>query len=97
RLFDQCGRPFGCDTVYQDDEGSVLIAAGGTIALLDDRELARFADQSEALARTTRSEVPMRFRFNPDPTPYRLALCAPRAVVGRGLKPPTTPWRVSLR
>src|SRR2546426_9738724 len=54
RLFDQCGRPFGCDTIYQDDEGSVLIAAGGKIALLDDRELARFADQAEPLARIAR-------------------------------------------
>jgi len=69
RLFDQCGRPFGCDTIYQDDEGSVLIAAGGKIALLDDRELARFADQAEALARITRSEVPLRFGFIPDPKP----------------------------
>ncbi len=69
RLFDHCGRPFGCDTIYQDDEGSVLIAAGGKIALLDDRELARFADQPEALARIARSEVPMRFRFIPDPKP----------------------------
>jgi DUF2946 family protein len=69
RLFDQCGRPFGCDTIYQDDEGSVLIAAGGKIALLDDRELARFADQAESLARITRAEVPLRFRFIPEPKP----------------------------
>jgi DUF2946 family protein len=69
RLFDHCGRPFGCDTIYQDDEGSVLIAAGGNIALLDDRELARFADQAEALARITRAEVPLRFRFIPEPEP----------------------------
>jgi hypothetical protein len=69
RLFDHCGRPFGCDTIYQDDEGSVLISAGGTIALLDDRELARFADRAEALARITRAEVPLRFRFIPDPRP----------------------------
>jgi len=69
RLLDQCGRPFGCDTIYQDDEGSVLIAAGGRIALLDDRELARFADQAEPLARITRSEVPLRFGFIPEPKP----------------------------
>jgi len=69
RLFDQCGRPFGCDTIYQDDEGSVLIAAGGKIALLDDRELARFADQAEALPHITRSEVPLRFGFIPEPKP----------------------------
>ncbi len=69
RLFDQCGRPFGCGTIYQDDEGSVLIAAEGRVALLDDRELARFADRAESLARITRAEVPLRFGFIPEPKP----------------------------
>jgi len=69
RLFDHCGRPFGCDMIYQDDEGSVLIAAEGRVALLDDRELARFADRAESLARITRAEVPLRFGFIPEPKP----------------------------
>lgn len=66
-LRDHCGRPFAAEEVLQDDEGSVLVAGGGTVALLDDRDLARFAERAEELARIARSEVAQRFRFVPDP------------------------------
>ena len=66
-LFDHRGRPFSAGEIFQDDEGSVLIAGEGSIALLDDRELARFADRAGALQSITRAEVPARFGFVPDP------------------------------
>ncbi len=67
RLLDHCGRAYEGDTAYQDDEGSVLIAGARTIALLDDRDLARFAEGGEALPVLRRGEVPAKFRFEPDP------------------------------
>ena len=67
RLFDHCGRVFQGDAPFQDDEGSVLVPGAGTIALLDDRDLARFADQAEALPVIRRGEVAVRFGFVPDP------------------------------
>lgn len=67
RLVDQCGRPYEPETVYQDDEGSVLLAGGGTIALLDDRDLERYADRAAELPRIPKSEVAERFGFVPDP------------------------------
>ena len=43
-LFDHCGRPFAATSgALQDEEGSVLFAGAGTVALLDDRDLARIA------------------------------------------------------
>src|SRR5919106_6258007 len=44
RLVDHCGRPFVSRRAYQDDEGSVLLEGEGTVALLDDRDLVRFAE-----------------------------------------------------
>ena len=69
RLFDHCGNPYAAANCYQDDEGSVLITNGTTIALLDDRDLLRFADQADSLATLSRAEVPRRFGFRPDPGP----------------------------
>src|SRR3954462_2025684 len=43
-LCDHRGRPFAARAQYLDDEGSVLVAGEGTIALLDDRDLARYAE-----------------------------------------------------
>jgi hypothetical protein len=68
-LKDHCGRPFRPETAYLDDGGSVLIAGEGTVALLDDRDLARFADQAETLAPIAASEVPARYGFTPNPAP----------------------------
>jgi hypothetical protein len=62
-LVDHCGRPYEGNTPYQDEEGSVLIAAGRKIALLDDRDLARYADRADELARIAKVEVAARFGF----------------------------------
>ena len=67
RLFDHCGRPFACRSAYQDDEGSVLLEGEQGIALLDDRDLDRYAEQAELLPRIRRSEVASRFNFVSDP------------------------------
>jgi len=52
-----------------DDEGSVLIEGDGVIALLDDRDLARYADSEPSLQRITSTEITRRFRFVKDPKP----------------------------
>jgi len=63
RLFDQCGREVSAKETYVDDEGSVLVAGGGSVALLDDRDLARFAERAGELPRIARADVPQRFGF----------------------------------
>jgi len=68
-LVDHCGRPFAARANYVDDEGSVLLAGEAGIALLDDRDLLRFADSAKPLERVARTEVPERFGFVPDPRP----------------------------
>ena len=68
-LVDHCGRPFAARAAYLDDEGSVLMAGERGIALLDDRDLGRFAEAEPSLQRITRSEIPARFRFVPQPQP----------------------------
>lgn len=68
-LQDHCGRPFRGQTAYLDDEGSVLVAGEGTIALLDDRDLARVADRAESLVPIAAQEVPARYGFTRNPTP----------------------------
>lgn len=66
-LFDHCGRPVETLETYLDDEGSLLILGQRGIGLLDDRDLARFADAAEALPRLARSEVETRFGFVSNP------------------------------
>jgi hypothetical protein len=66
-LFDHCGRPFAPKNVFQDDEGSVLVEGERGIALLDDRDLERFADQADRLPTLPRAELERRFRFVSDP------------------------------
>ena len=66
-LVDQCGRPFTPKNTYLDDEGSVLIDGDGGIALLDDRDLERYADIGERLPRIARSAVAGRFGFVQEP------------------------------
>ena len=67
RLVDHRGEPFHPSHTYQDDEGSVLVAGEGKVALLDDRDLGRYAERAEELPRIPKSEVPERFGFVPDP------------------------------
>jgi len=67
RLFDHCGAPAEALETWLDDEGSVLIRASQGIGLLDDRDLARYADSGESLPRISRIDVPSRFSFVQDP------------------------------
>jgi Protein of unknown function (DUF2946) len=69
RLLDQRGRAFAAGEIYVDDEGSVLIAGEGSVALLDDRDLERFADGADKLRRIAAAEVARRFGFVADPAP----------------------------
>jgi hypothetical protein len=68
-LVDQRGRPFRARTLYVDDAGSVLADGEGTVALLDDRDLGRVADEAEAFATLRAAEVPRMFGFIADPSP----------------------------
>ena len=67
KLFDQCGREIEALETYLDDEGSVLISSRASVALLDDRDLARFADVGERLPRLAKSEIPSRFGYVAEP------------------------------
>ena len=66
-LFDQCGRAFSPREVFQDDEGSVLMSGEHGLALLDDRDLEKFAGQEDSLQRINRSDLEARFGFVADP------------------------------
>ncbi len=68
RLFDHCGRPFACTRAFQDEEGSVLLEGERGIALLDDRDLERYADSAENLPTLRRAEVETRFGFRSNPS-----------------------------
>jgi hypothetical protein len=68
-LVDHCGRPFAAERTYLDDEGSVLVEGGGRIALVDDRDLARYADDYQELLPVRRAEIPGRFGFVLEPAP----------------------------
>jgi hypothetical protein len=68
-LVDHCGRPFPAERAYLDDEGSVLLEGKGRIALLDDRDLARYADDPGALQPIRQADVAARFGFKADPAP----------------------------
>jgi hypothetical protein len=67
RLVDQCGRPFVTLAAYLDDEGSVLLEGETGIAVMDDRDLDRYADSTDKLEPIARADVPKRFGFVPDP------------------------------
>jgi hypothetical protein len=66
-LFDHCGRPVRGAATYQDDEGSVLILGELGIGLVDDRDLARFADAAGQFPRLARSEIEAQFGFVSNP------------------------------
>ena len=68
-LLDHCGRPFAASAEYLDDEGSVLVAGEGSIALLDDRDLARYAEAGTSLQRINAAEIQARFGFVKEPKP----------------------------
>ena len=68
-LIDHCGRAFEQTQGFVDDEGSVLLAGCGSVALLDDRDLAVFSDRAAGFAQIRKSGVPARFHYVGDPTP----------------------------
>jgi len=68
-LVDHCGRPFRSTGAFLDDEGSVLFSGARAAALLDDRDLERYAAHPERLAQLARAEAPRRFGFVPEPEP----------------------------
>ena len=68
-LVDHCGRPFRPLAEFLDEEGSVLLQGQGSIALLDDRDLERYADRGDRLPRVLASDVPASFGFVRDPAP----------------------------
>ncbi len=62
-LVDHCGRPVRAAATYLDDEGSVLVHGALGIGVLDDRDLARYADAAERLPRVLSAQVEARFGF----------------------------------
>ena len=70
QLADHCGRPFHPEETLQDEEGSVLVAGAGTVALLDDRDLERYAERAEELPRIASADVARRFGFAQDPSVF---------------------------
>jgi hypothetical protein len=68
-LKDQCGRDFRAQAMLVDDGGSVLVEGENTVALLDDRDLARVAEHAETFPTIRAAEVARKYRFTPDPTP----------------------------
>jgi len=71
-LVEQCGRAFAeTEPGFVDEEGSVLVQNGRTIALVDDRDLERFVDRADKLAPIASADVAARFGFvqNPAPAP----------------------------
>ena len=68
-LFDHCGRPFQAEQAFLDEEGSALMLGKPGIGLLDDRDLAAYADQAAGLPEIACLAVPGRFGFVPNPAP----------------------------
>jgi len=80
-LTDQCGRrETAVDGAWLDEEGSLVLLAGGHPGVLDDRDLAAVADSLAAgyfpiararvlLGGLARNEVGRRFGFEADPSP----------------------------
>ncbi len=68
-LFDHCGGPFQLVEAFVDDEGSVLMLGKTGIGLLDDRDLAAYADRAQGLSAIDRLAAPGRFGFVTHPAP----------------------------
>ena len=68
-VIDHCGRPFEPGTAFLDEEGSVLMLGAPGIGLLDDRDLARYADRAQGLPEVARDAVAGRFGFAANPSP----------------------------
>lgn len=68
-LVDHCGRPFQSTEAFLDEEGSVLFSGTAGAALLDDRDLERYADHLGRLSAVTKAQAGRRFGFEADPKP----------------------------
>jgi hypothetical protein len=68
-LIDHCGRSVVARASYVDEEGSVLIEGGPAIALLDDRDLDRYAEDGQGLPRVAQADLERRFGFVREPRP----------------------------
>ena len=68
-LLDHCGRPFQPERVFLDEEGSVLMSGKPGVGLLDDRDLAAYAERAQGLPEIARAGVPERFGFIAIPGP----------------------------
>jgi Protein of unknown function (DUF2946) len=68
-LVDHCGRPFEPGQAYLDDEGSVLMLGPAGAGLLDDRDLAAYAERAAGLPPIPRQAVAARFGFIANPAP----------------------------
>jgi len=68
-LFDHCGRPFSMERAFLDEEGSVLMQGKPGPGLLDDRDLAAYAERAQGLPVVRREAAPGRFGFVKDPSP----------------------------
>lgn len=68
-MVDHCGRAFRPLQAYRDEEGSVLMSGSGTVGLLDDRDLARFAELGEAPPLLARGAVSRQFGYVANPRP----------------------------
>jgi len=66
-LVDHCGRPFVADQCFLDEEGSVLMLGKDGPGLLDDRDLAAFADRAPGFPAVASASVPERFGFVRNP------------------------------
>ena len=68
-LLDHCGRPFSPGQAFIDEEGSVLMAGKPGAGLLDDRDLAAYADRAADLPPIARETVAGRLGFVQIPAP----------------------------
>jgi hypothetical protein len=68
-MADHRGKPFRPGHAFRDEEGSVLFAGEGAVGLLDDRDLARFADLAGEPPLLARAAVADRFGYVPNPRP----------------------------
>jgi len=68
-LLDHCGRPFQPEQAYLDEEGSVLMQGKPGAGLLDDRDLAAYANRAQGLPEIPSKQVQERFGFVANPSP----------------------------
>jgi len=68
-LVDQCGHAFPAKGFALDEEGSVLALGDAAVALVDDRDLARYEARAGQMPLLPRAEAARRFGFVAEPSP----------------------------